>query len=948
MPALHKLTVAFDFALHASLLGAVGVILVLTIRGTLGRYIAPVARGWLWLPVALLCLSPRLPSVVGRSVSPEVIPATVREALAPVNTPVVVRGEPQLLSNHPMPAPQAPGTTLTLREKLAIGWGAGSIAIFGFWFVAYASLWKRIHREKGTVSQRLAEEFRDCVRTSGLRRAPGLIVTRAVDNPAVAGLWRPVVLMPPGLADSMQRESLRHVLLHELGHIRRGDLWLHWLSAIMVALHWFNPLLWLASRKFRADREAACDAEVIGASGNAAHAYGETLLALGARVPRMLSPRLMAGILGSADLVKQRIVDIARLGKTSRLAGWLAFLVVMSGTAAIALAAAEPGSATTIGDPPVKTETSQAAAELYTRTYKVPPDFLQWAQEQNSQPSTEKGSGKKLTAVQILTNVGVPFPEGASAVFVASTSQMIVRNTAANHDIIKALVEVNAANPIRQVYVTCQLVVFKEGSKPELLGISFTEPNQAIKVESTTGDEKPVMVQHPSPSPFAVSGVFTNPQFAVIWRTLAGKDKSSSSVPSSGGADVPFKNLSSEVQAVIQMPSVTTRSGQRATLETIREFIYPTEYDKKPSEKSGGKVEYTPKAFEMQPLGFVMEMEPVIGPDGYTIDLAMTPQLRTFTGWVDHALADGAKVKQPTFSTHKATTSVTIWDGQTVAFAGEAHIAPFLMDPSLKSEAAVLGKVHPMLLFVTTQMIDPSGHRVKPREGLEGKTNASDPVPPVSDSKTAGASHGKGTSRARIDVGTDYRPPNPNQTEEQTTTDFVGLQIEFLKSPQLRKRAEERMKIWNPDVETAPVVLTAERVRDTTQVEVFASATGSTAYARLFLDCLLDEMAAFRQERIRDQLNSGARSRVVDRLYEKETEVKELMEKFARATRENAAQQKLDEIKADLARVRGDLQAWEEKRKQVETAMLPERRAVERAKPFQIIEHPTTIETGEK
>jgi hypothetical protein len=270
---------------------------------------------------------------------------------------------------------------------------------------------------------------------------------------------------------------------------------------------------------------------------------------------------------------------------------------------------------------------------------------------------------------------------------------------------------VNATSSVKQVYVTCHLVVFKEGSKPELLGTPVTDPQRTIKAEGTAGNEKPVMVQHPalSPSPFAVSGVFTNPQFEVIWRTLAGKDKSSSSVPSSGGADVPYKNIASDVQAVIRMPSVTTRSGQRATLETTREFIYPTEYDKKPSEKTGGKVEYTPKAFETQPLGFVMEMEPVIGPDGYTIDLSLSPQLPAFTGWVEHALADGAKVKQPTFNISKVNTSVTIWDGQTVAFAGEAHIAPFLMDPSLKSEAAVLGKAHPILLFVTARMIDPTG-----------------------------------------------------------------------------------------------------------------------------------------------------------------------------------------------------------------------------------------------
>ena len=195
LPSMNMLTTAFDFALRASLLSAVGVVLVLMIRWSLGRRIAPAARGLLWLPVAMLCLSPRLPSAVGWNVSPEVLPAPVREVLAPVNAPVVVRGEPQLLLANPATASRVSTPGLTLREKLAIAWGAGSVVIFGFWIAAYAGLWRRVHREKGLVSRRLAVEFQDCVRASGLRRAPGLIVTGAVDNPAVAGLWRPAVLM---------------------------------------------------------------------------------------------------------------------------------------------------------------------------------------------------------------------------------------------------------------------------------------------------------------------------------------------------------------------------------------------------------------------------------------------------------------------------------------------------------------------------------------------------------------------------------------------------------------------------------------------------------------------------------------------------------------------------------------------------------------------------------
>jgi beta-lactamase regulating signal transducer with metallopeptidase domain len=742
MPSINTLTSAFDFALHASLLSATGIVLVLMIRWILRGRVAPAARGWLWLPVALLCLSPRLPSVIGWNVSPDVLPTPVREVLAPVNAPVVVRGEPQLLLNRPEPTSPAATAGLSVREKMAIAWGAGSVGIFGFWLVAYAGLWRRVHREKGEVSARLATEFKDCVASSGLRSAPGLIVTGAVDNPAVAGLWHPVVLMPPGLADSMEDEPLRHVLLHELGHIRRWDLWLHWLSALVVALHWFNPLMWLASRKFRADREAACDATVIGVSGNKAHAYGETLLALGSRVPRVFSPRLMAGILGSADLVRQRIVDIARMGRTSRLAAWFAFLVVMSGAAAIALAAAEPGApAATI--PPSKVATPGATSDLYTRTFKVPPDFIQWAQEQNQQPPVDnnvKDLKNRLTAAETLKNLGVPFPEGASAVFVPSTSQLIVRNTTANLEIVEAIVEVKLNNPVRQVYVTCHLVVFKEGSKPEMLGVFLAAPEKsdAVIVPAADGAATPVVVQHPAlpPSaPFAISGVFTDPQFQVIMRMLSGKQKALESGAPDSGLDVPFKNIASQVEAVVRMPSVTTRSGQRATLEVVREFIYPTEYEKEKPAKEGDKAGYAPVAFEAKPLGFRLEMEPVIGPDGYTIDLNLTPQLPGFTGWVEPVLADGAKIKQPTFGSNTVTTSVSIWDGQTVAFGGEAFVAPFLMDPSLKSEAAVLAKRHPVMIFVTAKMIDPSGRSVneslpKTSDGTTGSTGPQTTVVP--------------------------------------------------------------------------------------------------------------------------------------------------------------------------------------------------------------------------
>lgn len=71
------------------------------------------------------------------------------------------------------------------------------------------------------------------------------------------------------------------VLLHELTHLKRHDLPLNWLLCALQALHWFNPLLWLAFARMRADREMACDAQVLAADAEDRRAdYGHALLKL--------------------------------------------------------------------------------------------------------------------------------------------------------------------------------------------------------------------------------------------------------------------------------------------------------------------------------------------------------------------------------------------------------------------------------------------------------------------------------------------------------------------------------------------------------------------------------------------------------------------------------------------------------------------------------------------
>jgi beta-lactamase regulating signal transducer with metallopeptidase domain len=123
----------------------------------------------------------------------------------------------------------------------------------------------------------LLDELR---RQLGVRRSVQLRQCESALAPLTWGALRPVLLVPFEAGD-WPDERRRLVLLHELAHVRRWD-WLTQLVAhFACAVYWFNPLIWLAARQMRIERERACD-DIVLASGARASDYAQELLALAA------------------------------------------------------------------------------------------------------------------------------------------------------------------------------------------------------------------------------------------------------------------------------------------------------------------------------------------------------------------------------------------------------------------------------------------------------------------------------------------------------------------------------------------------------------------------------------------------------------------------------------------------------------------------------------------
>jgi len=197
-------------------------------------------------------------------------------------------------------------------------WFAGAAVLATHLLLASLRLEQRIRRERPVTEGKVLNLLEDCKEEMGVRTPLTLVETPSVSSPSLLGFIRPRLLLPPGLTQSFSAVELRYVFLHELAHLKRSDIALNWLISFVLVLHWFNPLVWYAFSRLRADRELACDALVLAHAREAERQpYGQTILKLLEHFSRpAIAPGLL-GILETKNQMKRRINMIAKFRSTS-------------------------------------------------------------------------------------------------------------------------------------------------------------------------------------------------------------------------------------------------------------------------------------------------------------------------------------------------------------------------------------------------------------------------------------------------------------------------------------------------------------------------------------------------------------------------------------------------------------------------------------------------------
>ena len=140
--------------------------------------------------------------------------------------------------------------------------------------------------------------------------APRTLVSDNARAPFVSGLFRSTIVLPEE-ANRWSDTELRHVLLHEMAHVRRHDLWTGSLFALLSGLYWFHPLVALASQRAHRARELAADAHVARRLGASASDYQATLTRLACKTLRPAHPEAL-GFLGSKSITMSRLRALDR------------------------------------------------------------------------------------------------------------------------------------------------------------------------------------------------------------------------------------------------------------------------------------------------------------------------------------------------------------------------------------------------------------------------------------------------------------------------------------------------------------------------------------------------------------------------------------------------------------------------------------------------------------
>ncbi len=169
------------------------------------------------------------------------------------------------------------------------------------------------------------------------RRVTVRLEEKSAGAPYVTGLFTPTLVLPRAIVEELEPSTRRALILHELAHIRRGDLMVRWVQNLGRVLLFFWPPLWWACRRIERYSEMACDELAVNLSRVRPEAYARSLLEIVKRITSSPMPGQQLAFAQRGDLLEERFEMILKSKKTPARFSWV-LAVLLAGWTFFAMA----------------------------------------------------------------------------------------------------------------------------------------------------------------------------------------------------------------------------------------------------------------------------------------------------------------------------------------------------------------------------------------------------------------------------------------------------------------------------------------------------------------------------------------------------------------------------------------------------------------------------------
>jgi beta-lactamase regulating signal transducer with metallopeptidase domain len=198
-------------------------------------------------------------------------------------------------------------------------WLTVALAHFAFVWQQHRKLSRWVKRQSPVADPQIRAMVHEAQDLVGVTGEIPVIATHYQTVPVLFGWRHPHILLPQDLMRQLSPAELRMIVVHELVHLRRRDILQNWISIAVQSLHWFNPAVWWVIRRWRAERELACDATVLDLlKPSEHHGYGSTLLKLAGQVTRPAFNSPVTTLIETTPDIERRIHMIAHYKSTRR------------------------------------------------------------------------------------------------------------------------------------------------------------------------------------------------------------------------------------------------------------------------------------------------------------------------------------------------------------------------------------------------------------------------------------------------------------------------------------------------------------------------------------------------------------------------------------------------------------------------------------------------------